>query len=79
MKELTDGNITFQINPTLGVGEIWAIPKEMDGDMIRKRGGKWVLLSKDSGKVLGTHSSKEKAQAQEAAINIAKHIKKGKG
>jgi hypothetical protein len=43
--------------------------------MIKKRGNNWVLLSSE-GKVLGTHPSKQKALAQETAINISKHTKK---
>lgn len=46
--------------------------------MIKKVGDKYYLYSKDGSKLLGKHSSKVKAQAQEAAINIAKHSKKGK-
>ena len=44
---------------------------------IRKRGKKFVLLSKGSGRVLGTHPSKKAAAAQEAAININKARRKG--
>lgn len=40
--------------------------------MIRKRGKKWVLVSKTSGRVLGTHPSKAAAERQEAAVNISK-------
>ncbi len=41
--------------------------------MIEKRGQrKWLLRSKRSGKVLGTHPSKTAAERQEAAINISK-------
>ena len=40
--------------------------------MIKKRGKKWVLLSKESGRVLGTHPTKAGAEKQEAAINISK-------
>ena len=40
--------------------------------MIKKRGEKWVLLSKSSGRVLGTHSSRAAAVKQERAINISK-------
>lgn len=40
--------------------------------MIKKRGDKWVLVSKTTGKVLGTHSTKKAAESQEAAINISK-------
>lgn len=40
--------------------------------MIRKRGDKRVLLTKDGKKVLGTHPSKAKAQAQERAVQANK-------
>ena len=40
--------------------------------MIKKRGKKWVLLSKKSGRVLGTHPTKAGADRQEAAVNISK-------
>ncbi len=40
--------------------------------MIKSRGGKFVLLSKTTGEVLGTHDTREDAVAQERAINIAK-------
>lgn len=45
--------------------------------MIRKAGNRWQVLSKD-GKVLGTHDTKKEAEAQLAAVEIAKHQKKGK-
>src|SRR5258708_39999752 len=42
-------------------------------DVIRQRGGKWVLLSKKAGKGLGTHPSKAPAQAQERTVQAPKH------
>lgn len=39
--------------------------------MIKKDGNKWQVTSK-SGKVLGTHPTKEKAQKQLAAIEYKK-------
>jgi uncharacterized protein len=42
-------------------------------DTIEQRGGKWVLLSKSTGKVLGTHPTKEAAEAQERAVQASKH------
>lgn len=39
---------------------------------IAKRGKKWVLKSKRSGRTLGRHPSKAAAKRQEAAINISK-------
>jgi len=46
--------------------------------MIQKRRGKYVLKSKTTGKVLGRHASKAKAEKQERAIQAAKHAR-GKG
>lgn len=43
---------------------------------IQKRNGKYVLKTKDGKKTLGTHASKEKAMAQETAINISKAKRK---
>jgi hypothetical protein len=43
--------------------------------MIEKKGSKYVLRSKKTGKVLGTHPTKEKALAQERAIQVAKHAR----
>ena len=40
--------------------------------MIQKRGNKWVLLSKSTGRVLGTHPSRADAMEQEKAIQISK-------
>lgn len=45
--------------------------------MITKEGGKYVLKSKTTGRVLGRHSSRTGAERQEAAINISKARKKG--
>lgn len=42
-------------------------------DVIQKRGSKWVLLSKKTGKVIGTHPTKEAAEAQERAVQASKH------
>jgi len=43
---------------------------------IEKRNGKYVLKTKDGKKTLGTHASKERAMAQETAINISKAKRK---
>jgi len=41
--------------------------------MIEKKGTKkWVLRSKKTDRVLGTHKTKAGAKSQEAAINISK-------
>jgi hypothetical protein len=44
--------------------------------MIRKEGKEWVLYTSDGKKVLGRHTSRKKAIAQEIAINIEKHKEK---
>lgn len=41
--------------------------------VIEKRGRRWVLLTRDRRRVLGRHSSRAEAEAQERAIEIAKH------
>lgn len=41
-------------------------------ESIKKRGSKWVVLSK-KGKVLGTHDTKKEATKQLQAIEISKH------
>lgn len=45
---------------------------EQTNETISKQGNKWVVKSK-KGKVLGTHDTKKKAEAQLAAIEISKH------
>lgn len=40
--------------------------------MIEKRGKKWVLLSRKTGRVMGTHPTKAGAERQEAAVNLSK-------
>tara|TARA_Y100000310_G_scaffold157910_2_gene157361 strand:- start:1792 stop:1932 length:141 start_codon:yes stop_codon:yes gene_type:complete len=39
---------------------------------VRKSGSQWKLIS-GKGKVLGTHATKAKAEAQERAIQASKH------
>jgi hypothetical protein len=46
--------------------------------VIERQGGKYVLKSKTTGKVLGKHRSKTRAEKQERAIQAAKHAR-GKG
>jgi hypothetical protein len=46
--------------------------------VIEKQGGKYVLRSKTTGKVLGKHETKAGAQKQERAVQAAKH-RRGKG
>jgi len=45
--------------------------------VIEKQGGKYVLKSKKTDKVLGKHRSKAKAEKQERAIQAAKHARGG--
>lgn len=47
---------------------------------IRKRGSKFVVVSQDSGRVLGTHPSKAKAESQLRALyaNVPDAKKGGK-
>ena len=44
--------------------------------VIHEQNGKYVLKSKDGKKTLGTHETKEKALAQERAIQASKHGRK---
>ena len=44
---------------------------------IVKRGNKYVLISKSTGKVLGTHPNRATALKQEKAIQISKARKAG--
>ena len=43
--------------------------------MIRKVNDKYVPYTKDGKRVLGTHTIKESAQAQERAVEASKHAK----
>ena len=45
--------------------------------IVVKRGEKWVCLSHRGGRILGTHPSKAKADAQARAVNASLH-RKGK-
>lgn len=45
--------------------------------MIKKKGSKHVLVSRKTGRVLGTHDTKEGALAQERAIQISKARARG--
>ena len=40
--------------------------------MIVKHGSKWVLMTHDGSKVLGTHATREEAEAQERAVMASK-------
>lgn len=42
-------------------------------DHIQERNGKYVLLSKKTGEVLGTHATRAEAEEQERAIEASKH------
>lgn len=43
---------------------------------VRKAGGGYQVVKKDGGKVMGTHASKAKAQAQIRAIHAAEGKKR---
>ena len=45
-------------------------------EIIRKRGDKWVVLTKDGSKVLGTHDSESAADKQLQAIHISQSKQK---
>lgn len=47
--------------------------KPMHSKWIRKRGDKWVIIQKGTGKVLSTHDSKAKADASFRAMQMHKH------
>ena len=51
--------------------------KQYISETIVKKDGKWVVMNKDKTKVLGTHDTEKEAQAQLAAIEIAKHKRGG--
>jgi len=44
-------------------------------EVIVHKDGKWIVMTKDKSRVLGAHDNKEDADAQLAAIEIAKHAK----
>lgn len=44
--------------------------------MIKRKNGKWVLMSKTTGRMLGEHATKAEAVAQEMAIQMAKKKRK---
>jgi hypothetical protein len=46
--------------------------------MIHKEGKYWVLRSRESGRVLGRHSSKDKAERQEKAIHLQRLRSEGR-
>lgn len=60
---------------TSSVHQNGAIPQERDHH-ITHEGGNWILRSKSTGKVLGTHPTKEAAEAQERAMQANKHSMK---
>jgi len=45
--------------------------------VVRKRGKRWAIVNKDTGKVVGSSTTKAKAQASANARNAA-HFTKGK-
>jgi len=57
----------------LSINLIKNTSEKIDGTvkMIIKKGRQWILKSKDGKKVLGRHTSKKDAMAQERAIQIS--------
>jgi len=45
--------------------------------VIVRRGKKWCLISKTTGRTLGCHPTREKALSQEKAVQISKARKAG--
>lgn len=83
LKHLIDNPKSYEINDFKSFfGDLELAKSELDriGSIkasiiahIVKRGSKWVVTNKSKTKTLGTHDSKESAQKQLAAIEIAKH------
>ncbi len=46
------------------------------GKVIRKRGSKYVLMTRDGSRRLGTHATRAEALAQERAVEAHKHMGK---
>jgi len=44
---------------------------------IRQENGKWTLRKRDDGELMGTHDTKEEAEAQERAIYANEDKRKG--
>ncbi len=47
-------------------------------DVIKQQGGRWVLVAKSTGKVLGAHATKAGAEEQERAMQASKHADGGR-
>lgn len=47
---------------------------DMPYEIKRKKGGKFQVVGKDTGKVYGTHKSKEKARRQQRALYASESI-----
>lgn len=41
--------------------------------LIEKRGNKWLLINKRTGKVKGTHATREEAESQERLLRAIEH------
>lgn len=54
----------------------WATEVMTKESVVKKRGDKWVLLTKDESRALGTHDSAEEAYAQEYAIQKSEERRK---
>ncbi|HET8575719.1 MAG TPA: hypothetical protein VFO18_01375 [Methylomirabilota bacterium] len=47
--------------------------------MIRKRGGKYVVLSEKTGRSFGSYDTRAEAERRLRQIEFFKHVKQGKG
>lgn len=57
----------------LGMGRTIRVYKTHDNPYIKKRGNKWVIIQKDTGKILSEHDTREKAEASFRAMEMSKH------
>lgn len=65
---LAHPDVTGSMTTTIAVASIGGAPvsDSVKMDLIRKRGSKWVLLSEKTGKVIGSHPTRDAAEAQAA-------------
>lgn len=75
-----DGRYVAHVSSAYGDAASASMMEMCDGggaecrmDVVEHRGGKWVLIAKSTGKVLGEHETKEEALAQERAVQASKH------
>jgi len=46
---------------------------------VRKKGSKWQTYNRDTGRVAGTHSTREKAEKQRRLLEMIRHGEKPRG